>query len=140
MGQINLRWLSKIDRALHSGIQEYAVQIRVGVGDTRQTMGQNTDAMAIWNRGVANVFANWSIFCRSAMSNFIALAFCCPCLRTKSSSRACLRPTAMTLEPSWTRRSAIAAPMPDVAPIMRICLYWKGIFEIQGFVVGEMSA
>ena len=47
MGQIDFRWLSKINRALDPGIQKYAVQIRVGVGDTRQTMGQNTDAIPI---------------------------------------------------------------------------------------------
>ena len=46
-GQIDFRWLSKINIALDSGIQEYAVQIRVGVGDTKQATGQNIDAMAI---------------------------------------------------------------------------------------------
>ena len=46
-GQIDFRWLSKVNRALDSGIQEYTVQIRVSVGDTKQTMGQNIDAMAI---------------------------------------------------------------------------------------------
>lgn len=46
-GQIDFRWLSKVNRALDSSIQEYAIHIRVGVGDTKQTMGQNVDAMAI---------------------------------------------------------------------------------------------
>ena len=84
--------------------------------------------------GMTNSRTNSSMFCRSVMSNLAALALSFPCLRTKSSSLSCLRPTAMTLEPSWTRRSAIAAPMPDVAPIIRMFLYWKGIFGIDRLV------
>ena len=86
-------------------------------------------------KGAANSITNLSIFCRSVMSKFTALALSFPCLRTKSSSLSSLRPTAMTLEPSWIRRSAIAAPIPDVAPTRRICLYWKGIvgFGCLGF-------
>ncbi len=92
-----------------------------------------------------NLFTNSSMFRESVMSNLATLALSLPCLRTKSSSLSCLRPTAMTLEPSRTRRSAVPAPMPDVAPIMRTCLYWKGIlkddwsvtwmsFEYQGYL------
>ena len=79
--------------------------------------------------GATNFFTNSSMFRESVMSNLTALALSLPCLRTKSSSLSCLRPTAMTLEPSRTRRLAVPAPMPDVAPIMRTCLYWKGILK-----------
>ena len=68
-----------------------------------------------------------SMPCLLLMSKLIAAAFSGPCLRTKSSSLSCLRPTAMTLLPSSTSRSPRAAPMPDVAPTIRTERYLKGI-------------
>jgi len=50
-----------------------------------------------------------------------------PCLLTKSSNLSFLRPTAVTLAPACIKRSAIAAPMPAVAPINRTCLYGNSI-------------
>ena len=43
----------------------------------------------------------------------------------------------MTFDPSWMRRSAIAAPMPDVAPMTRVFLYWKGIVRSMSYSLGD---
>lgn len=62
------------------------------------------------------------------MSKAMAEALSLPCWATNSSSRSCLRPTAVTFLPWAMKWSAMPLPIPLVAPITRTCLYWKGIF------------
>ncbi len=71
--------------------------------------------------------ANGGAWSTSLISNATAPALLWPCARTNSSSLSFRRPTAVTLIPAVTRRSAIAFPIPEVAPIMRTCLYGKAI-------------
>lgn len=73
--------------------------------------------------------ANWGAPSMSLTSYFIAEAFPSPCFSTNSSRRCFRRPTAVTLTPDWIRRSAIALPIPEVAPMSRTCLYGNTILR-----------
>ena len=48
-----------------------------------------------------------------------------PCSETKASRRSWRRPTAVMWMPLAINLSAMAFPMPDVAPMRRMCLYGK---------------
>jgi hypothetical protein len=52
-----------------------------------------------------------------------------PWKETNELRRSFLRPTTVTWIPSAISLSAIAFPMPDVAPTRRTCLYGKDILE-----------
>lgn len=79
------------------------------------------------NRSTSYSAANAGIRSRSPISKATPRALCSPCSRTKSSSRSARRPTTVTFAPPWTRRAAMARPMPAVAPTTRTCLYGKDI-------------
>lgn len=74
---------------------------------------------------------------KSAMSKTRLEALSEPCVDTKESSRSLRRPTAVTLIPWLMRWSAMAAPMPEVAPIRRTCLYGKDIVVDSYLRLGE---
>lgn len=121
--QIDGFGLRKVKSSLNARVQDDAVEISVGLGDTKSCKSRFGEEIHL----ESNLVTKFGILSSSVISNGTALALSSPCSWTNASRFSFLLPTTMTELPSLMRRDASALPIPLVAPMTRTFLYWKGI-------------
>jgi hypothetical protein len=126
LGELNCGWRNEIVVALQAGVEEDCIDCGVLLNRTANMISKEVvqEDMCIYFSAKAGMLS------RSAMSADRLEAFEEPWVETNKSRRSFRRPTAVTWIPSAISFSAIAFPMPDVAPTRRICLYGNDIFEL----------
>ena len=117
---------------MNTRIHENTVEIGIGTRDTNDQVSAKFPSVEEIHRAVgaqAYLVTKLGILSISVISKGTAVELSLPCLWTNSSSLSFRLPTTMTLEPSSTNLVARASPMPDVPPMTRTLLYWKGMID-----------
>ena len=110
---LDLFWLAEIDWILDTRVQVYAVDIGILACGPGAPINDFPAAVEVY----AYSFTKPGMLLRSPISRLAEAAFSLPCSLTNVSRQSCRRPAAITFEPSFISRLAMACPIPDVAPI-----------------------
>jgi hypothetical protein len=130
--EVEFGGIAHVINMLNTRIQKDTVDVRESLGNAFFGSASRFSV-----QGLVNLYVSTKpgIAFMSARSNATLLALSSPYMRTNSSKRSCRRPTAVTLRPLSASRSAIARPIPEVAPMRRTCLYGKAMVARQVYIV-----